>query len=149
MKYSYRQISIHLIGCLFLLSIPIFTSPDYHSGLQLLRVRPFQLSFLRFILLLLFFYANYYVFIPRFYFNRKRILFLALLVISYVLIQFLPTVLIPDALPPPPPHGNPPDFGKGSPPFLLFDGNSVIPFLFVLCLSFLLKDQPSVISIYE
>ena len=73
-----------------LLSIPFITSPDLQSGLALLSIKPFQYNFFGYFLLLVFFYVNYYVFIPKYYIKRKYWMFAGFLMISYVFITVFP-----------------------------------------------------------
>jgi ABC-type multidrug transport system fused ATPase/permease subunit len=77
------------------LGIPVFSSPDFSTDFHFIRVRPFQREFLTYFLLLLFFYANYLVLLPQFYFNKRYLLYAFCLVAGFVLTTFLPLWLVP------------------------------------------------------
>ena len=92
-KPEYLKLRAPLLQLLFgivLLSIPFITSPDLQSGLALLSIKPFQYNFIGYFLLLVFFYVNYYVFIPQYYIKRKYWMFAGFLMIAYVIITYLP-----------------------------------------------------------
>src|SRR6218665_69178 len=136
-----RSIILHILGILAFLSIPVFTSPDFNSNRDMLMVSEFRKDFLRYFLLLLFFYANFYYFIPRFYFPKKTFLYFALIFISYALIVGITDFLFPSGM-----HHNmmpPPDMGNHPMPpnemFFVPQGGSLFQFLLVLALSFILK----------
>lgn len=101
-----RQFSINLLLGVGLISIPFLTSPDLSSGMQMLEVPPFQRSFLSYFLLLIFFYLNFYVLVPKFYFTKKWGWLLFIAAVYYVLILKVPEVLIQDKLPPTKPNEN-------------------------------------------
>ncbi|WP_294822583.1 sensor histidine kinase [uncultured Flavobacterium sp.] len=133
---------LHLVGALLFLSIPIFSSPDLHSG-HLTSVVPFRRSFISYILLLCFFYANYIYFIPRLYFTRRRILFFAAITVSYVAIALFPGLLFGNAgYPGPVPAAT---FSAQADPDSIINfmpmlhGRSIVQFLLVFFLSFLLR----------
>ncbi|MDT3407335.1 UNVERIFIED_CONTAM: hypothetical protein QE387_001652 [Pseudacidovorax intermedius] len=62
----------HLILIPLLLTIPIVSSPDFDGTLSVFRVSPFQREFIRFVLLIVFFYLNLNIFLPKLY-SRKKI----------------------------------------------------------------------------
>jgi len=95
MKYSYRQIIIHVMGCLFFLSIPIISSPDFGEASQMFHSYGFQRIFLGFVLLLGFFYLNYFILIPKFYVTKKYIVYALLLIGCYLVVAYLPDFIRP------------------------------------------------------
>ena len=86
------------------LSLPVIFSPDLSSSLDFIKVPFFQMDFMFYVSLILFFYFNYYFLIPKLYFKGKYSLFVLGLVISFGLLILIPC-LIPVELPDPP-HGN-------------------------------------------
>lgn len=88
---------LHILGSLLFISIPIFSSPDFTSG-NLFDIAPFQRNFLRYILLLAFFYINYLYLLPRLYFSRKQLFYFVCIPASYLVINFLPSFLIQDSI---------------------------------------------------
>lgn len=145
----------HLILIPLLLTIPIVSSPDFDGTLSVFRVSPFQREFIRFVLLIVFFYLNLNIFLPKFYSRKKYLSFTVCTLIGFGIMVFLPYYLTAEniftgvssqmQMEPPgmPPNGNfqPPPM-NGMPPFDNFgpkrnDGSyrqmifsSVLPFLF-------------------
>jgi len=136
-----RQLVLHTIGSIIFLSIPIFFSPDFDSWSVLFSIVPFKRNFLCYILLLIFFYFNYFYLIPRFYFTKKRIVFFCIIVFCYLFIAYVPSLIIPMDFH----HFSKPDMDFPMPRmphrnFIRpFEGDSVIQFLLIFALSFLLK----------
>jgi hypothetical protein len=138
MTNTTRFYLINLLGCFAFLSIPVFSSPDFGLGWQMIYINPFQKSFVRFVLLLLLFYTSYYYFIPKLYFNQKKWFFGLALIVSYLTLigitnaifgthQFIPKPNSNDNFPQPREHSE------------LFDAQFLIPFLLVVALAFLIK----------
>ena len=135
---------LHLLGALLFLSIPILASPDRTSG-HLLHVMPFRRHFISYILLLLFFYANYLYFIPKLYFKQQRLFFFLAIIACYIIIASLPGILLghedmPRHMPmqahPLPDMQNP---GITFPVMMFLRGGSIFQFLLVFFLSFLMR----------
>ncbi len=84
----------HIIGSLIFLAIPIVFSPDLSSDLHFIYIEPFQKDLLYHVLLLFFFYLNYLVFIPKFYFNKKYLQYVVSLIITLILINIIPELLV-------------------------------------------------------
>ncbi len=84
----------HFLGSIIFLSIPIVFSPDFSSDLHFIYIRPFQKDLIYHVLLLIFFYLNYLVFIPKFYFNRKYVLYGLCLVTTLIFINIIPELIV-------------------------------------------------------
>jgi hypothetical protein len=95
MSTTTRFFLINFLGCLAFLSIPVFSSPDFSEGVEIIYVPPFQTNIFSYILLLFFFYLNYYYLIPKFYFNQKRVIYLLLLIGCFALFLTLPNLILP------------------------------------------------------
>ncbi len=137
-----RVVILHVLGILAFLSIPVFTSPDFHTEQNLLLIAGFKRNMISYFLLLIFFYANYYNFIPQLYFTKKILLYLVLLIVSYSIIAIVPALVIPQHMMnmPPPDFGAPNDFFIHPNELFAFpQGSSIVQFFLVLSLSFLLK----------
>ncbi|MFN5460476.1 MAG: sensor histidine kinase [Bacteroidota bacterium] len=76
----------HILGSLLYLSFPIIFSPELSSNFEFIHFKGFQRDFFTHILLLGLFYLSYFLLIPRFYFQKKYIKFLLILIISFGLI---------------------------------------------------------------
>jgi len=140
-----RDLLINILIGIALLSIPILTSPNFGSDVSLFKVVPFRQNFMGYALLLLFFYANYYYFIPKYNAQRKWWIYGAIILLCFAMISYLPSLLL-DNTPPNmgapkgPPRGGVPMDGK-RPPFDVFQFRDtfIFQFLMVLVLSLLLK----------
>lgn len=84
----------HLLGSIIFLSLPIVFSPDFSSDLHFLYIRPFQKDLIYHFLLLIFFYFNYLVFIPKLYFNKRYVLYALSLAATLILINIIPELLV-------------------------------------------------------
>lgn len=101
-----RTISLHIIGMLLFLLMPIVFSPDFLRGKNLFSIPPFQRSFVAYCLLLVVFYVHSYLLIPRYYFQKKYIHYGLFTLSCFVLIAFIPHLLIGENLTYPPPFMN-------------------------------------------
>lgn len=128
-----NQWLLHVIGSIVFLLIPILnTEQRYGSGIFTFSSLALQ-DMLRYVLLLGFFYLNYFLLIPKLYFGKKYILYFIIIVSCMLLVAFVPQLLRPIGMPgqmPPAPHGMmpPPPGGKRNFFFARIDHNL---FLFV------------------
>lgn len=145
-----RQLLIHIAGCVTFLALPIVFSPDASNLYDLLRFPPAMKDFIVYVLLLLFFYFNFFWLIPTFYFRRKYVSFFALAVLCFGLIVLLPNALVaghntfhagPHGMPPPPRgFGHSGERPEPQKLFLLIDlGHQIFLFLAVFFFSLILK----------
>ncbi|CAM3335316.1 Histidine kinase [Flavobacterium longum] len=139
MNKKFRQIIINATGCLIFLSLPVFSSPDFGAMEHMLRVTPFKRNFLSFVFLLLFFYVNYYALIPRLYFRGKLLAYFFALVCSYLIINFLPEILIPEHFPHHRPHFHPPHRHSGRMNFFFSYLRSLVQFAAIFFLALYLR----------
>ncbi len=95
MKNKTGQLFIHIIGCIAFLSLPVLLSPDVSWNFRFLQLRPFQEDFLSYTLILLFFYLNYFLLLPRLYFKEQYFFYFASVAGCYLLVALLPDLLIP------------------------------------------------------
>jgi sensor histidine kinase YesM len=89
MRNTRRLILIHVTGAIFFLLVPILISPDLTSP-ELFKITPFQIDFITYVLLLLFFYLNFFILIPQFYFKNRKLIYIIAIVISYAAVAYLP-----------------------------------------------------------
>jgi len=138
------QILLHVAGCAFFLMMPVIFSPDFmNEERPLFSVPPFQRDFFSYILLLLFFYLNFFVLVPKFYFTKQYTLFILFVLASFIFIAIVPDFIFSqEAFRPRQQHGPPPGFFRPPPhrfPFLREIYHHLFPFLIVLALSLLLR----------
>lgn len=94
MKKVYPQVVIHILGCLFFLSLPVFLSPDFGSK-NLFDIVPFQRNWTEYALLVLLFYGNRYLLIPKLWFRKRHLIYSALLAAIFLFIAFVPSFFFP------------------------------------------------------
>ena len=145
-KLNGQKIGIHIVGCIGFMVLPLIASPR-SSVFDTLNFGPPEMrGLLNSALLLVFFYLNFYYFIPRFYHRKQYLQWILIVLCSFAIILVLPRVFITDfnihpdfqgfhgMMPPPkqPFHDNP--FFRS---FRLEE--SLTKFLVVLVLSLLLR----------
>ena len=93
-----RYIIIHVIGCSLFLVLPFLFSPEAEEGrmLSVFQNHHFVKDLVHYVLLAFFFYFNYYMLVPRLYFERKYLLYTVAVAACFFLIAFLPSFLIAD-----------------------------------------------------
>jgi hypothetical protein len=86
-------IYLHIIGCVFFLSQPIWLYTGPPGETDFIFSRPMLRDFTANGLMLGFFYLHFYLLIPRLYFKKKHILYLAAIVIGLLVICLVPSYL--------------------------------------------------------
>lgn len=132
---------LHILGSGLFLSIPVFSSPDFDENINLFMVAPFLRSFASYILLLIFFYANYLYFIPGFYFSGKRLTYFGVVLLSFVLIALLPFAVSRLGTMPMPMdmHVAFPHRHRGPDVRFFLEASGIFQFLLIFSLSFLIR----------
>ena len=148
MKLNVKQVFIHVVCCLMFLALPYVFAPGNENTIDILLNRLTLREFMTYLLLIGFFYLNYFILIPRLYFTQRYIQFFGIAVLVFLIIAIVPTFLVmdnfqfglmPGNLGPPPdfPHGPgghmPHHFGA----FDFF--HNIFLFLVVLFISLTLK----------
>lgn len=138
MKFSWKVFSVHILLILLFLSIPVISSPDFNYTADIFRVPPFLRIFVGYLLVICFFYLNYYLILPKYFFEKKYGLYIFWVCISFVVIMISDYFLFPDSRPLP--LGSE-DFPANNqfhrpPPFDFYPYiNLIVPFLLVLLFS--------------
>ena len=96
MKGRTQQILIIIIGCFTFLSLPVLLAPDFPESLNIIKSIPTQRTLLAYLMMIVFFFVNYFVLIPKFYFTKKYLLFLMFTVLFFLAVAFIPHSLIPE-----------------------------------------------------
>lgn len=92
----------HVVCCFIFLSIPFFSSPaNKGQGLFVMNNNAWK-DFIHYILLVIFFYINYFILITRLYFTRKYLIYILILIFSMWLIAYIPNIFFNNAVPMPP-----------------------------------------------
>ncbi|CAN5899019.1 histidine kinase [soil metagenome] len=141
------KILVHILGCAVFLLIPVLFSPELNSSGSFLRIAPFKRDFLAYLLLVGFFYFNFFVLIPELYLNKKHLYFFLAAAACFIFILFFPRLLFPEGLHPPGPSHHAGVFQPQGPPprpspnhrrFVDY-GIRLLQFLVILVFSLLLK----------
>ena len=93
MNRSKHQYLYHILGCLAFLLLPLTLSPRPPEEGGFFFSRPTQRDFIVNLLMLFFFYINYYILIPRVYFKEKYLIYSIFLAAGFALILFFPSFL--------------------------------------------------------
>ncbi len=124
MESRIKEILLWIVGIIAYLALPILLSPDLSSDLHFIHVKPFQRDFIFHVFLLLFILLNYFYLIPHFYYNKNKLYYFVIVVLSYIVINLLCNFIISFL-----PHVNrgPNEFGFGPPPHLEFERRPPMP----------------------
>jgi hypothetical protein len=139
MKSKYTQIFFHVVGCTIFLLLPILFWPGEGGIAEFFSDDRAVRGYINNILILLFFYLVYYLLIPKLYFQKKYFYFILILLGCYIIIAFLPELLVPFRG-----HGHNPR-GQGAGPgfggnrMMFRMGHNLVFFLAVVFFSLLLK----------
>jgi hypothetical protein len=135
MKSKSWQILIHVAGCIVFLSLPIILWPG-QGGLKDFFSEPrSSREFMNDILILLFFYLNFYLLIPKLYFPKKYVYFILAVTVCFLIVAFLPGMIFPFREGGHSPHPG----GPGGNRFLFIIGHNLIYFLAVVFFSLMVK----------
>ncbi|HWB65106.1 MAG TPA: sensor histidine kinase [Chitinophagales bacterium] len=108
MKNKLSRVLVHVSACTAFLLLPVLMAPGPGFSFNSLLNGYVQRDFFSHVLMLVFFYLNYYVFIPRFYFTQRYALFIGLQVLALVIVTYVPYFSFNmQGMPPPgPPPGS-------------------------------------------
>jgi hypothetical protein len=155
MKWPLQKILIHSLCWIAFAFLPILVSPDFSFLGTWTIGKPDIRNFISSLLMIPYFYANFYFFIPTYYHKKRYFLFVLITVACFMLIAILPSLLLPEPLRMPHhmPHEAPnllnplpmerPGMMPHQPPFSWIVPfqieSSLLKFLIVFFLSILLK----------
>lgn len=88
-----KKLLPHLLLVPILMLIPVVSSPDFDGTFSVFGVPPFQREFVRFFMVIIFFYLNLYLLLPRYYQNKKYIVFGIFILLFFVLLIFIPNYI--------------------------------------------------------
>jgi hypothetical protein len=96
MKNRYLLIVVHLLCCLAFLALPILFAPD--TPIYWFQFNSYALHELTlYMLFIAFFYFNYFILIPKLYFSKRYVIYIATCVICFFVISYSPQVMWPSA----------------------------------------------------
>lgn len=90
-----RVIVLHVLAILAYLSLPVISSPDLNLGLGIFKITPFLQLFFRQILLLIFFYCNYYYFLPEVFCRKLKFVYAGIILFCGIIVVLLPELVFP------------------------------------------------------
>jgi hypothetical protein len=141
MKNKPAQILFHVIGCTIFLLLPIIFWPGEGGIGEFFTDSRAVRGYINNILILMFFYLNFYVLIPKLYIQKRYIFFALILLACYFVIAFLPEFIVPFQE-----HGHIPPKPEsierhidGGNRWIFRMGHNIIFFLAVVFFSLLLK----------
>ncbi|WP_128544965.1 sensor histidine kinase [Larkinella soli] len=119
MRSRITVIAVHLGFCLAFLALPYIFAPAGFPGLAGLTRNPHErTNLLSYLMMIGFFYLNYYVLIPKLYFRKRYVAFVSVTVLCFLIIMGMVVVLDrQDLLSPGRIPGLPPRARAGKPPF--------------------------------
>lgn len=142
MYFNRKYLKWHVLGCAAFLTLPLLLfpyPPEYGFSLSAL---PTIRDILGNILMLVFFYCNYYLLIPTLYYRRKYIAYGLCIIAGFLLIVYMPSLLTGRFTVQPPHGAPPPEPGLPPPPgttgFLEEVRHSIFLFASVILFSILL-----------
>ena len=126
---------IHIILIITFLLIPILSSPDLDATFSMFRVPMFQREMVQMALLIVLFYLNFLIFIPKFFDRKNYWLYALIVATSFLIVAILPQILVPNASPKLPPG---PKMPTPNPQreFMLNMFRAILPFCFAFLSSF-------------
>lgn len=134
------RIFLHALGVLVFLYLPVLMAPR-EIDLDDMFVSPLgRASMMTNLLLVVYFYVNYFILIPRLYFDKKYLAFAVasfLFLVAVIAIPIVILVLSPDNIPagmPGPPHGH-----RGPPKGIPMRGDDLLLFLLVFLGSLMVR----------
>ncbi len=83
----------HIFGCFIFLILPIFLFPHPPEEKDFIFSRPTQRDFIGNGIMLLFFYLNFFVLIPQFYFKKKYLIYAIFIISGFLIITLLPSFI--------------------------------------------------------
>ncbi|MBW3470464.1 sensor histidine kinase [Arthrospiribacter ruber] len=140
-----KKISLHLLGIATFLLLPIVLSPTPHGIPMFNTSQPAKRDFLAGILMLLYFYLNYYILTPKLFIKKQYVSFALITGIAILTIILLPSLLtgyLPWAGRPLPPETDTTLFSMPEQSnFLHSVSHNILLFISVIFLSILLRVQ--------
>lgn len=96
MQYTKRQLALIIFVSIVLICIPIVGSPEFNTGESMINSFFFKRRFAGSILVVLFFYLNYFYLIPKFYLTRRTFIYYLIVIICFVIALKIPEFIIED-----------------------------------------------------
>jgi len=90
-----KQLVLYAAGTIGFLSLPVVFAPSRLLGKNVFADPVVKKETMDYVLLCLFFYLNYFVFIPRFFFNQRYVLYGAICICSLIVVTIIPPTLFP------------------------------------------------------
>lgn len=121
MRNRTRLILLNITGCILFLALPLLFAPGSSSFIHDLTSSPTIKDLIAYSLLIGFFYLNFFVLIPGFYFKHRYFVFALFTIVCFSLVTAIPNILMPDGRNENMQPGKPPveklnDYGRKPPP---------------------------------
>jgi Histidine kinase len=95
LKMKYRKILIiifHLIGCISFLGLPFLFAPDEGTFRSWMNSPPGRRDLFSALLLIVFFYLNFYRLLPSLYFKGRKTVYFLIVTLCFFIVSFLPSI---------------------------------------------------------
>jgi hypothetical protein len=83
----------HITGCILFLALPLFLFPHPPGEKDFIFSKPTQRDFIGNIIMLAFFYINYFLLIPKLYYKQKYIAYAIAIIAGFLIITLVPSFL--------------------------------------------------------
>lgn len=93
MKINKTIILWNIVGCVLFLAIPVFLFPHPPEEKDFIFSRPTQRDFIGNVIMLGFFYLNYFLLIPKLYFEKKYLIYFICILVGFLIITIVPSTL--------------------------------------------------------
>lgn len=132
MRNRTRLILLNITGCILFLALPLLFAPGSSGIIHDLTSPPTIKDLIAYSLLIGFFYLNFFVLIPRLYFEHRYFVFALLTILCFSLVTAMPNILMPDRRNENMQHGKPAveilnDYGRKPPPPGMQDNRPPVP----------------------
>ena len=94
MQSKTRLILLNVIGCILFLALPLLFAPPSTRFIVELTSPPTIKEIIAYSLLIVYFYLNFFVLIPQFYFKHKYVVFAGLTILCFLIITIMPGLIM-------------------------------------------------------
>lgn len=94
-KQRFLNVFVHITGCVLFLALPVLIAPDFPRSVNFLTNKPTQRDLIAYVLMIGFFYLNFFILIEKFYFRRRYFIFFSIVLLSFIIVSSVPDILLP------------------------------------------------------
>lgn len=135
-----KNIGMQVVCISLFLAIPFITAPEGFFSTRVFRNPAFGKDVLTSVLAILFFYFHYLYLLPKFYFQKKYLAYIFLVVLTVCVVVFMPNLLIHQHMQMPSRFPAPPEFQNKN-PFAIHIENSILKAVMAYFMSFVIRNN--------